>query len=45
MNDHPASGGLLMASELMMTLMGSPNQLKAVTAGFTMRLPKFKDPA
>ena len=43
---HGDSGhGLLMESELMMTLMGSPNQLEAVTASFTKRPPKFKDPA
>ena len=42
---HGDSGrGLLMESELMMTLMGSPNQLEAVTATFTKRSPKFKDP-
>lgn len=37
--------GLMMESELMMTLMGSPNQLEAVTAQFTKRPPNFKDPA
>lgn len=43
---HGDSGrGLLMESELMMTLMGSPNQLEAVTATFTKRPPKFKDPS
>ena len=43
---HGDSGrGLLMESELMMTLMGSPNQLEAVTAAFTKRPPEFKDPA
>ena len=43
---HGDSGrGLLMESELMMTLMGSPNQLEAVTATFTKRPPEFKDPA
>ncbi len=36
--------GLLMESELMMTLMGSPNQLEAVNANFTKQPPKFKDP-
>jgi len=45
MNDHPASSGLLMESELMMTLMGRPNQMEAVTAVFTRRPPKFKEPA
>lgn len=39
-----AGRGLMMESELMMTLMGSPNQLEAVTAQFTKRPPKFKDP-
>ena len=43
---HGESGrGLLMESELMTTLMGSPNQLEAVTATFTKRPPEFKDPA
>lgn len=43
---HGDSGrGLLMESELMMTLMGSANQLEAVTATFTKRPPKFNDPA
>jgi enoyl-CoA hydratase/carnithine racemase len=36
--------GLMMESELMMTLMGTPNQLEAVTANFTKQPPKFKDP-
>ena len=36
--------GLMMESELMMTLMGSSNQLEAVTAQFTKQSPKFKDP-
>ncbi len=36
--------GLLMESELMMKLMGSQNQLEAVTAQFTKRAPNFKDP-
>lgn len=36
--------GLMMESELMMTLMGSPNQIEAVTAQFTKRPPNFKDP-
>ncbi len=43
---HGDSGrGLMMESELMMTLMGSPNQLEAVSANFTKRAPIFKDPA
>jgi len=33
-----------MESELMMTLMGSPNQLEAVNANFTKQSPKFIDP-
>ena len=37
--------GLMMESELMMTLMGSPNQLEAVYAAFAKRPPNFKDPA
>ena len=42
---HGDSGrGLMMESELMMTLMGSPNQLEAVNANFTKRAPLFKDP-
>ena len=36
--------GLMRESELMMTLMGSPNQIEAVTAQFTKRPPNFKDP-
>jgi enoyl-CoA hydratase/carnithine racemase len=43
---HGDSGrGLMMESELMMTLMGSPNQMEAVTANFAKQPPKFKDPA
>ena len=43
---HGDSGrGLMVESELMMTLMGSPNQLEAVSANFTKRAPIFKDPA
>jgi len=42
---HGDSGrGLMMESELMMTLMGSPNQMEAVSANFTKREPLFKDP-
>jgi enoyl-CoA hydratase/carnithine racemase len=36
--------GLMMESELMMTIMGSPNQMEAVTAQFTKQPPRFKDP-
>lgn len=37
--------GLLMESELEMTLAGTPNQLEAVTANFAKREPKYQDPA
>jgi enoyl-CoA hydratase/carnithine racemase len=37
--------GLMMESELMMTLMGSANQLEAVNAQLTGNPPEFKDPA
>lgn len=36
--------GLMMESELMTTLIGSPNQMEAVAAQFTKRPPNFKDP-
>jgi enoyl-CoA hydratase/carnithine racemase len=36
--------GLLMESELEMTLIGTPNQLEAVSANFAKRRPAFKDP-
>jgi len=36
--------GLLMESELEMTLIGTPNQLEAVAANFEKRPPVFKDP-
>ena len=35
--------GLLMESELEMTLIGTPNQLEAVAANFAKREPSFKD--
>jgi enoyl-CoA hydratase/carnithine racemase len=35
--------GLLMESELEMTLIGTPNQLEAVSANFEKRMPTFKD--
>jgi len=35
--------GLLMESELEMTLIGTPNQLEAVAANFEKRTPKFKE--
>jgi enoyl-CoA hydratase/carnithine racemase len=37
--------GLLMESELEMTIIRTPNQLEAVTANFAKRNPEFKDPA
>lgn len=40
-----AARGLLMESELMMTVMGTPNQLEAVSANFTGKTPSYKDPA
>ena len=36
--------GFMMESELMMTIMGTPNQLEAITANFTGQAPAFKDP-
>lgn len=39
-----AARGLLMESELMMTVMGTPNQLEAVSANFTGKTPAYKDP-
>jgi enoyl-CoA hydratase/carnithine racemase len=36
--------GLQMESALEMTLVGTPNQLEAVTANFAKRVPAFKDP-
>ena len=36
--------GLLKESELEMTLMGSPNQLEAISANFEKRFPRFQDP-
>ncbi len=35
--------GLLLESELEMTLIGTPNQLEAVSANFAKRTPTFKD--
>ncbi len=40
---NPARG-LLMESELEMTLIGTPNQVEAVAANFAKRAPVFKDP-
>ena len=40
-----SSRGLLMESELEMTIIRTPNQLEAVSANFTKRTPEFKDPA
>jgi enoyl-CoA hydratase/carnithine racemase len=39
-----SSRGLLLESELEMTLIGTPNQLEAVSANFAKRTPIFKDP-
>lgn len=39
----PASA-LLLESELQVELMGSPNQIEAVTAGMAKRAPQFADP-
>lgn len=36
--------GLLMESELEMKLIGSANQIEAISANFAKRTPKFKDP-
>ena len=36
--------GFMMESDLMMTIMGTPNQLEAITANFTGQAPAFKDP-
>ena len=36
--------GLLMESAVEMTLIGSPNQIEAVTANFEKRAPRFRDP-
>ncbi len=38
------AGALLLESELQVSLMGSPNQLEAVTAGMTKRAANFADP-
>ena len=40
-----AARGLLMESEVEMTLIRTPNQLEAVSANFAKRTPNFKDPA
>jgi len=37
--------GMLMESQLEMTLVRTPNQLEAVSANFAKRAPEFKDPA
>lgn len=37
--------GLLMESELEMTLIGTPNQLEAVSSNFTGQAPAYKDPS
>lgn len=40
-----AARGLLMESELEMTIIRTPNQLEAIAANFAKRKPEFKDPA
>ena len=43
---HGDSGrGLLMESQFESKLIGSPNQVEAVTANFAKRAPEFKDPS
>ena len=41
----PAEEGLLLETELQVGLLGSPNQMAAVTAGFTKQPGEFTDPA
>jgi enoyl-CoA hydratase/carnithine racemase len=36
--------GFLMESELMMTLLGTPNQIEAISSNFTGQMPAFQDP-
>lgn len=36
--------GFMMESELIMTIMGTPNQLEAISSNFTGQAPAFKDP-
>jgi enoyl-CoA hydratase/carnithine racemase len=38
-----SSRGFIMESELMMTVMGTPNQVEAISANFSGRPPTFKD--
>src|SRR3954468_17069939 len=40
----PVEEGLLLETELQMGLIGSPNQMAAVTAGFTKQPAEFEDP-
>jgi enoyl-CoA hydratase/carnithine racemase len=40
----PAADGLLLESELQRALIGSPNQIEAVRAGFAKETPDFADP-
>ena len=40
----PASESLALEAELQLGLLGSPNQLAAVTAGFTKQPAEFVDP-
>lgn len=42
--DAPAAAGLMLESELQTALLGSPNQLAAVTAGVTKEPAVFADP-
>ncbi|MFW0794957.1 crotonase/enoyl-CoA hydratase family protein [Gordonia sp. CPCC 205515] len=41
---NDAASALLLESQLQVGLMGSPNQLEAVPAGFERRAPQFADP-
>lgn len=43
--DRPAEETLALEAELQLQLIGSPNQLAAVTAGFTKQPAEFTDPA
>ena len=42
--NRPASEGLALEAEIQATLIGSPNQLAAVTAGLSKQDPEFVDP-
>jgi enoyl-CoA hydratase/carnithine racemase len=43
--DAPAAEGLVLETELQRALIGSPNQIAAVTAGLTKQPAEFTDPA